>query len=366
MKSLLHPARLCPAHLLRAAGVTIAVACAAVAHAASAQSDDTLAPAFRWQSSAPLVKAPVDQAVRYHGIKDPSVVFHDGKYHLFATTASNQGWGLAYLSFKDWKDAATTPAFNLQNSGIGPGYRAAPQVYYFAPQQLWYMIFQGGDPMYSTNKDINNPAAWTAPKPFYTKTPDTMKQANGQVGWLDFWNICDDKNCYLFFTDDNGHFYRAQTRLDQFPQGFGDPQVAIQGRREDVFEASNTYKVAGTDSFITLIEAISPQGRYFRAWKSKDLAGAWEPLSDDAMNVFASAANMQFDGRVWSEGASHGELMRAGIDQTLTIDPCQPLQLLYQGLDQEKGKQYEYIELPYKLALLTARGPNAISNMCRR
>ncbi|GEM_PF-6017838 len=48
----------------------------------------------------------------------------------------------------------------------------------------------------------------------------------------------------------------------------------------------------------------------------------------------------------------------------MAIDPCKPLQFLYQGLDMEKGKTYEYIQLPYRLGVITAKGPNPISKMC--
>jgi endo-1,4-beta-xylanase len=84
------------------------------------------------------------------------------------------------------------------------------------------------------------------------------------------------------------------------------------------------------------------------------------------MNMFAGAENVKFGGRIWSEGVSHGELVRGGIDQTLSIDPCQPLRFLYQGLDMEKDQKYEYIELPYRLGVITATSPNAISELCRK
>ena len=321
---------------------------------------------FRWTSSAPLISPPADAQSDFHGVKDPSVVYHEGKYHVFMTTATRKGWGLAYTSFKDWKDASKAPLVGLENSPMGLGYRAAPQVFYFAPQKLWYLIYQGGDPLYSTSSDISDPVSWSAPTPFFATAPEIVKQANGQAAWLDFWNICDDRNCYLFFTDDHGSFFRAETPLDQFPKGFHNTTRVMQGKRDDMFEASNTYRIAGTGSYLTLIEAIGPKGRYFRAWKSDSLAGKWEPLTPDAMNIFADSDNVSFEGRVWSEGVSHGEMIRSGSDQTLTIDPCKPLRFLYQGLDMVKGKTYEYIQLPYRLGLITATGPNPVSRMCKQ
>jgi len=321
---------------------------------------------FRWTSSAPLISPPPTAGPGFYGVKDPSVVYHDGKYHVFMTTATSKGWGLAYASFKEWKDASKAPIVGLEKSPMGPGYRAAPQIFYFAPQRLWYLIYQGGDPLYSTSTNIGDPTSWSAPAPLFEKVPEIVKQADGNPAWLDFWNICDDRNCYLFFTNDQGGFFRAETPLEKFPKGFHNVTRVMQGKRDDMFEAGNTYRIAGTSSYLTLIEAIGPKGRYFRAWKSGSLTGEWKPLTPDAMNRFAASDNVSFTGRVWSEGVSHGEMIRSTSDQTLAIDPCKPLRYLYQGLDQAKGKSYQYIELPYRLGLITATGSNPISRMCKK
>jgi hypothetical protein len=36
---------------------------------------------------------------------------------------------------------------------------------------------------------------------------------------LDFWTACDDTNCHLFFSDGNGHIYRASTPVGHLCQG---------------------------------------------------------------------------------------------------------------------------------------------------
>lgn len=317
---------------------------------------------FTWTSSPPLVAPPQGGATSYYGVKDPSVVYYDGEYRVFMTTAGENGWGLAYTHFRDWSEAPSAPIVPLDKSAMGAGYRAAPQVFYFAPQRLWYLVYQGGDPMYSTTRDITDPLSWSAPKPFFDTIPDAVKQPTGEPGWLDFWVICDETSCFLFFTNDNGTFFRAETAIDRFPAGFHNTTVAMKARRDDLFEAGNTYKIAGTKSFVTLIEAMGPKGRYFRAWKSDRLDGEWTPLGGP-MNVFASSDTVRFGGKAWSEGVSHGEMLRAGFDQTLTIDPCKPLRYLYQGLDPE-GKAKDYIKLPYRLGVITATGPNPVSDMC--
>ena len=50
----------------------------------------------------------------------------------------------------------------------------------------------------------------------------------------------------------------------------------------------------------------------------------------------------------------------------LNFIPTRMSLYLRQGLDLEKDKMYEYIELPYRLGLITATGPNAISALCKK
>lgn len=175
--------------------------------------------AFNWTSSPQLISPQEDPNQTIYGVKDPSIVYVDGKYHAFITTAGSAGWGLGYTSFDSWSNAPAAKIVPLDKSPMGPGYRAAPQVFYFAPQKTWYLVYQGADPLYSTSKDIGDPLSWSAPKKFFPVEPDIVKAPLG-VGWLDFWVICDDKKCYLFGTDDNGRLLRSETELGQFPNGF--------------------------------------------------------------------------------------------------------------------------------------------------
>lgn len=306
---------------------------------------------FQWSSSPALILPRSDAAHDIYAVKDPTVVKAGGKFHVFMTTAGANGWHMATVSFTDWAKAKDAPVFYLDQSGIGPGYRAAPQVFYFAPQKLWYMIFQGGDPMYSTTKDIDDPKSWSAPKPFFASVPDVIR--NGGGGWLDFWNICDQDVCYLFNTDDNGHLYRSRTALKDFPHGYDKTELVLSDTKDRLFEASMTYKIAGMNRYITMVEAMGADGRYFRIWQSDRLDGVWHPLNGPAENLFAGKVNVRFDGAPWAVGVSHGELLRQGNDQTMTLDACTPMQFLYQGLP-PGNDGLAYIRLPYRLGLLTA------------
>src|SRR5262249_44701942 len=145
----------------------------------------------------------------------------------------------------DWSQASSATQYYLDQTAIGSGYRAAPQVFYFAPQQKWYLVFQNGNAAYSTNSDISNPKGWSAPKNLYSSMPSVISQNIGAGYWVDMWVICDSVNCYLFSSDDNGHLYRSQTTVANFPNGFDSSTViAMQdANKNNLFEASNVYKI---------------------------------------------------------------------------------------------------------------------------
>ncbi|MFB6846882.1 non-reducing end alpha-L-arabinofuranosidase family hydrolase [Streptomyces sp. NPDC056373] len=169
--------------------------------------------------------------------------------------------------------------------------------------------------------------------------------------WVDMWVICDSGNCYLFSSDDNGHLYRSQTTTGQFPNGFTNTVIAAQDSKYALFEASNVYKVQGSNQYLLLVEAIGSDGRrYFRSWTSGSLTGSWTPLAASESNPFARAGNVAFPSGAWTRDISHGEMIRAGHDQTMTIPSCR-LQYLYQGMNPNAGGDYNL--LPWRLGLLT-------------
>ncbi|WP_406335952.1 non-reducing end alpha-L-arabinofuranosidase family hydrolase [Streptomyces sp. NBC_00203] len=317
----------------------------------SAKSAAALPGRYSWSSSGPLIAPKPDATHNIAGIKDPTVVYYNGKYHVFASTASSSGYNLVYLNFSDWSQAGSATHHYLDRTAIGTGYRAAPQVFYNAPQRLWYLVYQTGNASYSTNPDISNPNGWSAPRNFYASMPDIIRQNIGNGYWVDMWVICDSANCYLFSSDDNGHLYRSQTTVGQFPNGFTNTVIALQDSKNALFEASNVYKVQGSNQYLLLVEAIGSDGRrYFRSWTTSSLAGSWTQLAASESNPFARANNVSFPSGAWSKDVSHGEMIRAGYDQTLTIPACR-LQYLYQGVNPNAGGDYNL--LPWRLGLLT-------------
>ncbi len=313
----------------------------------------SLPTSIRWSSSGVLAGPKPDSAHNdIAAIKDFTVVRHNNAWQVYATTASpSQGWNLVHFSFADWPQANAATHTYLDSTPIGRGYRAAPHIFFFAPQNLWYMVYQTGVPTYSTSTDPGNPRSWTTPRNFMSSEPAIVTQNKGAGSWLDFWMICDSANCFLFSSDDNGHIYRSQTTLANFPNGFGNTVIALQDSRFALFEGSAVYRVAGSNQYLLLQEAIGSDGRrWYRSFTSGSLSGSWTPHLATEANPFARSNTVTFSGNAWTRDFSHGELIRSGNDQTVPLSPCR-LQFLYQG--QDPNASGDYIRLPWRMGLLT-------------
>lgn len=242
---------------------------------------------YQWTSTGPAI---LPQPTADHpvvAVKDPTVVRYNGQWIVYMTTAdSNGAWGLASTTFSDWSQASTAPQqFLADNPNLAGWYTAAPQLFYFAPRDEWYLLYQTGPPSFSVSKNPADPMSWSAPK----QMMDT-----GGKGLLDYWNICDDQMCYLFSADDDGRVYRAETTIGEFPNGFRNNKVVLQDpdpRR--LFEGGAVYKVDGADQYLLIWEAGDADWtRYYRAFTSTSLDGPWQPLAAEESNPFASGANV--------------------------------------------------------------------------
>jgi len=61
----------------------------------------SLPSSFAWSSSQQLISPKSDATHTIAGIKDPTVVFANGKWHVFASVANAAGYNMVYLSFTD-------------------------------------------------------------------------------------------------------------------------------------------------------------------------------------------------------------------------------------------------------------------------
>ncbi len=310
-----------------------------------------LAGELRWTMTPPLV-APADRPEDpCHAIKDPSVVFSGGRWHLFTTIRSQKRTHqIEYLSFGDFRDAAKGERRVLK---IHDGYFCAPQVFYFEPGKKWYLLYQAPSPVekdqqaptFSTTADIADPDSWARPEALIPARPPGVER------WIDFWVICDDTTAHLFFTSLDGKMWRTGAPLADFPRGWDRPRVALEG---DIFEASHTYRLKGLGKYLTLVEAQGPGGRrYYKAYLAERLDGKWTPAGATYDRPFASARNCRdAAGSVhWADSVSHGELLRAGADQRLEVDPSSP-RFLFQGVTDGERAGKGYGQIPWRLGLL--------------
>ena len=226
---------------LRALGKSLVLFCclppltsaAADAESASAPGDNASAAVtrllkgeFQWRCTEPLLSAASRPQDPCYSVKDPSIVYFENRWHLFATIRSQKRTHqIEYLSFTDWKEARTAPRHLLT---ITNGYFCAPQVFYFSPHRKWYLIHQISDgprkmlqPAYSTTSNISDPGSWSPPVRLYSEHPENIK------AWIDFWVICDSSKAHLFFTSNNGLMWHAETALEKFPGGWNKPNAEL-------------------------------------------------------------------------------------------------------------------------------------------
>jgi hypothetical protein len=332
---------------LNLADVAVGQTIAAQAAADNAEAPASIGP-FKWKASGPIIAPISDDAHQLVSVKDPTVVFHNDRWHIYATTANTKRqWSIAYLSFKDWSEAASAKPYYIDQNPNLTGYHCAPHLFYFRPHQKWYLVYQSQQPQYSTTDDISKPESWSKPVNFFEGKPASAPQL-----WIDYWVICDDTHAYLFFTGDNGKLYRSRTKIEDFPKGMSEPEIAIEENRNILFEGGMTYKIKGMNKYLTLVEALSPT-RFYRAFTADRLDGKWTPVSgsDTFEKPFAGINNLTFNEGVepWTREVSHGEVIRDSNDETMTIDLTN-LQLLFQGKD--PASRTEYSQLPYRLGLL--------------
>lgn len=317
-----------------------------------ANAQETLQVPKRWTYSAPLITPEVREKDPSHAQKDPTVVYFEGKWHVFMTAKLPDRSVIEYCSFADWNDADKAPKTILPVSESN--YYCAPQVFYFTPHKKWYLIYQVGMPMqkkmwvaYSTTEDISDPTSWTQAAPILDGGPDDPRPAGG----LDYWIICDDAKAYLFYTTLNGKMWRLSTPIEQFPNGFDHCELALEDK---IFEASHTYRVQGQNKYLTLIEENGR--RYFKAYVADSLDGKWTPLAATAKNPFAAYSNIEPAKGVepWTDNVSHGELIRAGHDQTLTIDPAD-MRFIFQGMWDKDKQGKGYGKFSWRIGMLTPK-----------
>jgi arabinoxylan arabinofuranohydrolase len=284
-----------------------------------------------WYVSDPLIKHGQANPYDYYGAKDPTIVYADGKYHVFYTAANQSGgWQMLYTSASTLDGLKTSSRTFM--SSIKESYFCAPQVFYFEPQGLWYLIYQDGTygAAYATTKTINNPSSWSGPKKL---------NISGNTG-LDYYVICDSNYAYLYNSPDDRNVYVRKTSLSNFPNGWGSPSVAI----KDTWEAEDVYK-SKADGMYYLLSEDYKDGRYYELWSSSSAGGPWKQVSEK----WAWRGNLSYNSSKWTTNVSHGELIRSGYNQNMEINDINKVDFLIQGATNTSG---DYQKINWDLGII--------------
>lgn len=338
-------------------------------------------PYKKWVTSPPIFKAGPTGTFDDVAVKDPTIVYFDDKWHVFYTSKSSSAKfpdGVGYVSANTLEGLANAKRHNL-NALVGQPV-IAPQIFYYAPQKLWYLVAQTPtdaprelEPIYLTNPDINDFSGWSKPKTIQTDRQDKKSF------WIDFWVICDEEKAHLFYTDHAGGMFRLETSRERFPEGFDEQpeELALEVHGTDeigpwrLHEASHIYYVKSENKYLALLEAVRPHPVRKNYWDSRNrfmfaviadsLEGPWhrvEETDNDFMGIPAYVFNRDGSPTDYDQ-ISHPELIRSGHDEYLEVEDYR-LQVLYQAFDaDDTPADYDYDELPWELSVMRNYEPSA-------
>ncbi|RKD16583.1 hypothetical protein BCY91_17155 [Pelobium manganitolerans] len=267
-------------------------------------------------------------------VKDPSIVYYEGKYHLFYTgrdKGTNGSWRMGYAKASSIKGLKTAERTYMGSVDAG-SYFCAPQVFRFDGKDSWFLIFQSGKgATFSVSNDVADPASWT------------LGKAMGFSDGIDFWCIADNKNVYVFYSaQDGSHNIKSrQTSITDFPYSWSEAKVAV----DDTFEAPHVYKNKADGNYYMMVEDLK-DNRYFELWVSASLAGKWKKVSEK----WASYHNLVDNADHWTDQVSHGEVVRSSNNQLMEVDNIDHCDVLIQGV--KNGNYGDYGNIPYQLGLM--------------
>jgi hypothetical protein len=287
-----------------------------------------------WNVDARILFRAQAEPYDHYAVKDPTIVFSGGRWHMFYTGANaSGGWQTLYSSATTLEGFRT--AQHIYLSRIGESYFAAPEVFFFEPHGLWYLIYQDGTfgAAYATTTNIADPNSWSGPRSL---------GISGNLGW-DYYVICDTTNCYMYNSPSDGsrRIYTRRTTVANFPTGWNAPSVAL----SDTFEGTHVYRSLADGQYYLIVEDLL-DNRYYELWSSASAGGPWTKVAEK----WAWRGNLVYNADRWTDNVSHGEFIRAGVNQRLEITDINRVDFLIQGTTQLSCCPYQ--QIPWDLGII--------------
>ena len=263
-------------------------------------------------------------------VKDPSIVYSGGKWHMFYTGKDANSWRMGYASSTLVSGLKTASHVYMSSLNAG-SYFCAPQVFYFGVKGKWFLIYQNNGACFSTNTDVSNPSGWTP-----------VRQMFAESG-VDYWCISDGTNVYCFWSPDaNGIIKRKSTTVANFPYGWGATTTVC----SNTFEAPHVYKNKADGKYYMMVEDVS---RHFELWTcGTNLGGTFTQVNEN----WAIASRLTQNNEHWTDQVSHGEILRSTTNELMEIDNIDHCQILIQGVTTAKSSGVAYGLIPYELGLI--------------
>lgn len=261
-------------------------------------------------------------------VKDPSIVYSGGKWHLFYTGRDASMWRMGYATASTI--AGLKNAQHVLITSVNAGsYYCAPQVFWFGAKGKWFLIYQSNGACFSTNTDVGNPNGWTPVRQMFS--------ASG----VDFWCISDGSYVYCFWSPQDGSYTikRRRTTVANFPYNWEGVTTVCSG----TFEAPHVYKNKADGKYYMIVEDIN---RYFELWTATSLGGTWTKVAEK----WAARSNLTHTAEYWTDQVSHGEIIRASNNEFMEINNIDRCEILIQGV--VNGNYGDYYKIPYDLGLI--------------
>ena len=296
-----------------------------------------------WTSTNPIF----DPVPGTTSVKDASIVYFQGKYHVFFTVyVTPKKLEIHYASAAKLAELNQAPRVRVM-AGF------APQVFFF--QDRWYLVHH---PLqYSTNS-ILGPAGWENHGKLCANVPEFP--ASDPHGPLDPWVICDETTAYLFYSRDNGTLNLTSQPLRVFPSpSQWSPHTVVLDERPskiNIFEAAHIYRSRRDGRYYLQVEGLGNQARKLALYSSPTLRGPWTLVS----HQWAAAPRLKFPGGTgWTEVISHPEAIRANYTQTMEVDDINRSYWLYMGITRREIKAAgSYGAIPWHLGVMhNGEGP---------